>query len=64
MKIELNRKYIISISYGNYLQSVGGVDKCILEQQIVANKKGYSYVYYFDIRHYLKIECEKNGDVL
>lgn len=54
MRLKLNRSFIMSISYGNYLQSVGGVDKCILEQQRIANNKGYSYVFFFDISHYIR----------
>ncbi len=41
----MNNKYIISLSFGNYLKGDGGVDKAIREHQEMYNYYGISYVH-------------------
>lgn len=43
----MKKKYVISISYGNYLSGVGGTDKVIFEQNKILNKAGYDVVHLY-----------------
>ena len=47
--ISMNNKYILSVSYGNYLYSVGGTDKVICAHQDMFNRNNISYVYIFPL---------------
>lgn len=38
-------KYILSLSFGNYLKADGGVDKAITEYQNIFNKNGINYIH-------------------
>ena len=44
-----NRKYILSISGGNILTSLGGTEKVILSHQKMFNAVGISYVYIYPV---------------
>ncbi|MDD3415380.1 MAG: hypothetical protein PHY47_15455 [Lachnospiraceae bacterium] len=42
-----NKKFVLSISYGNYQKFVGGTDKVIIAQKNALKKEGVSYVYLY-----------------
>ena len=42
-----NKKFVLSISYGNYQKNVGGTDKVIIAQKNALSKQGISYVYIY-----------------
>ena len=44
-----HKKYIIAISYGNYMYSLGGTDKVVLEHQRMFEQNGISYLYIFPL---------------
>ena len=39
-----NQQFVISLSFGNYLKSDGGVDKAISEQNKMFNEANISYL--------------------
>ncbi len=41
----MKEKFILSLSFGNYLKADGGVDKAIKEYQELFNENGISYVH-------------------
>ena len=74
MKIN-NKDFVITISYGNYNNGVGGTDKVILSQQKLFNAANISNVHIFPVRKYEKIKIpiqlwgvlidgKENGDYL
>ena len=42
-----NKRYVVTVSYGNYMLSPGGTDKFILSQQRMLNEKGISLIHIF-----------------
>ena len=44
------KKYVITISYGDYTSGVGGTDKVILSQQNILLKNRYGHVHLFPYR--------------
>ena len=62
-----NNKYIITISYGNYVCGKGGTDKVILSQQKIFNQNGYSVVHIYNVHgigKYIKINNSNFWNVL
>lgn len=45
----MNSRYVLSISYGNYMLSVGGTDKVILTHQKMFAERNISYVFLFPL---------------
>ena len=45
--MKLRKQCVVSISYFNYLFSIGGTDKFIVEQKDYFNQKGYDYIYIY-----------------
>jgi hypothetical protein len=48
-----NKKYILSISFANYLKGISGMAKVLLEHQKVYNAANISYVNLFVVKKYL-----------
>jgi glycosyltransferase involved in cell wall biosynthesis len=49
-----NKRYVITVSYGDYTLSAGGTDKFILSQQRMLNKNGISLIHIFPQLRVLK----------
>lgn len=49
-----NRQYVISFSYGNYVDGEGGTDKLILEHQHILNNKNISLLHFFPFKKVIK----------
>lgn len=53
-KIDLkNDKYVLSISFANYLKGISGMAKVLMEHQIMYNEQNISYVNLFIVKKYL-----------
>lgn len=58
----LNRKkYVVSISYGDYMSGTGGTDRVILAQQQIFVNNGIDYLFIYPFTNFTKkIKCRKN----
>lgn len=48
-----NDKYVLSISFANYLKGISGMAKVLMEHQIMYNEQNISYVNLFVVKKYL-----------
>lgn len=48
-----NNKYVLSISFANYLKGISGMAKVLMEHQIMYNEQNISYVNLFIVKKYL-----------
>lgn len=58
LKKIVNSKIVISFSYGNYRNSLGGTDKLILSHQRNLNKLNISYLYFYPINNIRKLNVK------
>ena len=49
MKVNINKQFVLTISYGDYTRGVGGTDKVILSQQKIFNQNGITNLHIYPI---------------